>query len=593
MSVVAVKRSAAAVSRRIRHVILLEGSMKVRTGVVALLLMVAVQVAAATKAEQIDTLLTKASELRQFNGTVLVADASGVIFKKGYGYANFEWQIPNAPDVRFRLGSITKQFTSMAVMQLVAEGKLALDRKITDYLPDYRKDTGDRITITHLLNHTSGIPSYTSQPGFFAEVSRDPYTVADFVKKHASGDLEFEPGSKWAYNNSGYFILGAIVEKVTGKPYAEVLQERIFTPLGMKASGYDLARPVIARRASGYQYAGGTYVNAPYLDMTIPYAAGSLYSTVEDLYLWDRALYTDQLLREDLKKQLFTPTLQNYGFGWSIANKKLDDEKTEVGTIGHNGGIHGFNTVLLRVPEKKELVVLLDNTSRGDTLDSLAASIVSVLHGIEPRQPRKLVADELQESTNAAAIVAKYREMRKAGSNAYNFRESDLNNIGYALLSQGKVDDAIEVFKLNVEMYPQAFNPYDSLAEAYAVKGEKELAIANYRKSYELNAENKNALTAIERLEKPAAPVEMKYPLEAFVGRYELAPTFILSFFIEDGKLMTQATGQPKLNLTADSATEFSVVGVPARVVFEMDGMKAKAVTLFQGGREMKAKRVE
>ena len=200
----------------------------------------------------------------------------------------------------------------------------------------------------------------------------------------------------WAYNNSGYFLLGAIIEKVTGKTYAEAVQERIFDPLGMKASGYDLAAPLIPKRASGYQLAAGKYINAPYLDMTIPYAAGSLYSTVEDLYLWDRALYTEKLLKDDLKKQMFTPGLQEYGFGWSIRKTKLDDGKTELDVVQHSGGIHGFNTLLVRVPKRKELVVLLDNTSRGDMLNGLAASILSILHGVEPRQPRKSLVDELQ-----------------------------------------------------------------------------------------------------------------------------------------------------------------------------------------------------
>ncbi|HEX8154005.1 MAG TPA: serine hydrolase domain-containing protein, partial [Thermoanaerobaculia bacterium] len=280
---------------------------------------------AATKAESIDALVRKYNELRQFNGTVLVADASGVVHKKGYGYANFEWEIPNAPDVRFRLGSITKQFTSMVVMQLVAEGKIALGAPVTTYLTDYRKDTGDRVAIRHLLNHTSGIPSYTGLPGFFANEVRNAYEPAAFIRKWTMGDLEFEPGTQWKYNNSGYFLLGAIIEKVTGKPYAEAVQERIFGPLGMKASGYDLARPLIRKRANGYQLSGGQYVNAPYLDMTIPYAAGSLYSTVEDLYLWDRALYTDKLLKAELKTQMFTPVLHDYGFGWVINKVKLDD----------------------------------------------------------------------------------------------------------------------------------------------------------------------------------------------------------------------------------------------------------------------------
>ena len=139
--------------------------------------------------------------------------------------ANIEWGISNTPETKFRLGSITKQFTSMLILQLVDQGKIKLDGKLTDYLPDYRKDVGDKVTIHNLLTHTSGIPSYTDQPGFFENVSRNPYKVADFVKKYASGDLLFEPGSKFAYNNSGYFLLGAIIERVTGKPYEQVLRK--------------------------------------------------------------------------------------------------------------------------------------------------------------------------------------------------------------------------------------------------------------------------------------------------------------------------------------------------------------------------------
>jgi CubicO group peptidase (beta-lactamase class C family) len=179
---------------------------------------------------------------------VLVADGGKVIYKKGFGMANMEWEIPNQTDTKFRIGSVTKQFTATLVLQLTEEGKIKLDGKITDYLPDYRKDTGDKVTIHHLLNHTSGIPSYTGLPGFFQNESRNPYGVKEFVKKFASGDLEFEPGSKFSYNNSGYFLLGAIIEQVTGKPYARVLQERIFDPLGMKDTGYDDDAPLPIRR---------------------------------------------------------------------------------------------------------------------------------------------------------------------------------------------------------------------------------------------------------------------------------------------------------------------------------------------------------
>src|SRR6185436_16225580 len=175
---------------------------------------------------KIQEVLTLANKYRQFNGSALVAENGKVIYKGGFGLANMEWNIANAADTKFRLGSITKQFTATLTMQLVEQGKIKLDGKISDYLPDYRKDIGEKVTIHHLLTHTSGIPSYTSQPRFFEDVSRNPYKVDEFVKKYASGDLEFEPGSKYSYNNSGYFLLGAIIERVTGKPYEQVLKEK-------------------------------------------------------------------------------------------------------------------------------------------------------------------------------------------------------------------------------------------------------------------------------------------------------------------------------------------------------------------------------
>jgi len=226
-------------------------------------------------AAKIQEALALAHKYRQFNGTVLVAENGKIIFKQGFGMANMEWGIPNTPDTKFRLGSITKQFTSMLTLQLVEQQKIKLDGKISDYLPDYRKDTGDKVTIHHLLTHTSGIPSYTGQPGFFENVSRNPYKVDEFVKKYASGNLEFEPGTKFSYNNSGYFLLGAIIEKVTGKPYEQVLKENIFDPVGMKDTGYDHYDTLLQKRAAGYTKTADGYRNAAYLDMSIPYAAGS------------------------------------------------------------------------------------------------------------------------------------------------------------------------------------------------------------------------------------------------------------------------------------------------------------------------------
>jgi CubicO group peptidase (beta-lactamase class C family) len=251
-------------------------------------------------AAKIDKLMSQYADCCSFTGTVLVSDHDKVIFKKGYGLANREWNIPNTPEVKFRLGSITKQFTSMLIMQQVAKGSIKLEGHITDYLPYYRQDTGSKVTISQLLSHTSGIPSYTDDPKFFADVSRNYYAVDDFVKKFCSGDLQFDPGSKFHYDNSGFFLLGAILEHVTGKTYEALLKEQILDPLGMKDSGYDHYADILTKRASGYQQELAGAANAPYLDMALPYAAGSLYSTVEDLYKWDQALYTDKLLPNDL-----------------------------------------------------------------------------------------------------------------------------------------------------------------------------------------------------------------------------------------------------------------------------------------------------
>ncbi|WP_426750561.1 serine hydrolase [Myxococcus sp. Y35] len=480
-----------------------------RAGVVSAfvaLFLVAPLAEAASKKQELERYIRRFHEQGMFNGTVLVANESGILLKKGYGSANFEWKVPNTPDTKFRIGSITKSFTATVILQLVAEGKLQLDDPITQHLPDYRKDTGDRVTITHLLNHTSGIPSFTSAPEY-RDNHRTPYSVAEFVKKSCSGDLEFEPGTKFAYNNSGYYLLGAIIEKLTGQTYAEAVQARILGPLGMKDSGYDVTATVLPKRASGYEPAPGGLVNADYIDMGQPYAAGSLYSTVEDLYRWDRAFYGDTLMPAALKQKMLTPGLQHYGFGWAIAPLKLHDDKTSIQGILHSGGINGFASILVRAPERKEVVILLDNTSRG-SLQEIAGGVLSILHGIPPRPARRPIGTVMLEALDkgsSAKAIATYRTLKKTKASEYDFSESQLNTVGYQLLRVGRVADAIEVFKLNVEMFPTGANCYDSLGEAYAASGDKARAIENYRKSLELDPKNENAVKQLKQLEQPEA----------------------------------------------------------------------------------------
>lgn len=427
-----------------------------------------------------------------------------MIFKKGFGLADFEWKIPNTPDTRFRLGSITKQFTATLVLQLVEEGRLSLDTPLARALPYYRQDTGARVTIHHLLAHTSGIPSYTSLATFFNEVSRDPYEVQAFALQYCSGELEFEPGTKFRYNNSGYFLLGAIVEQVTGKSYAEVLKQRILDPLGMRATGYDLAAPLIEKRARGYERSLGGVRNAPYLDMSLPFAAGAMYSTVEDLYLWDQALYADRLLPGPAKQRMFTPQLEDYAYGWGIGKKPIGPDKAERLTIGHGGGINGFNTLITRIPEDRHLVVLLNNTG-GTSLDAMFAGIADILYGRTPAPLKQPIASALYETiekAGVAAAVARYRELKASRAAEFDLSEAQLNRLGYELLRQKQDAGAIEIFKLNVEAFPESGNVYDSLAEAYMKAGEKELAIKNYAKSLERSPGNRNAVEQLATLMK-------------------------------------------------------------------------------------------
>lgn len=548
------------------------------------------------KAQKINDLVKTYFDYGQFNGTVLVAENGKVIYKKGFGMANMEWEIPNHPDTKFRIGSVTKQFTAALIMQLVEEGKIKLDGKLTDYLTDYRKDTGDKVTIHQLLNHTSGIPSYTGLPGFMANESRDPYSVGNFVKKFASGDLEFEPGTKFAYNNSGYFLLGAIVEKVTGKTYEAVLRERITGPLDMQNTGYDNNAPLLKKRAQGYQKTPDGYVNAAYLDMALPYSAGSMYSTVEDLYKWDQSLYEDKILSAESKKLMFTPGLENYGYGFDIRDSPIGktDQKTKV--ISHGGGINGFNCLFTRMVDRKNLVVVLDNVGLGRYQGNITKSIANILNGQPVVGPKKSIAEAIYKTAKekgGAAAVAEYRKLQSENSGIFDFSENELNTLGYQLLGFDKTKDAIEIFKLNVEMFPTASNPYDSLGEAYLKADQKDLALVNYKKAVELDPENKNAKRIVNQLEGKDVKIDPAV-FDPYVGDYELAPNFILTISSEGGKLMGQATGQGKLALETVSETQFVAPSVGANISFEKDPEgKVTGLVLIQGGRTIKGKKTK
>ena len=575
-----------------------------RTAFVAVIAFVATLTVsfAQTKTTQLDELLNKYTEYGQFNGSVLVADHGKVIYKKGFGLANREWDIPNAPDTKHRLGSITKQFTAMLIMQLVAEGKLDLQATVFKYLPDYSKVNGEKITIHQLLNHTSGTPNYTSFPNFFKELSRNPYTPTEMVRMYADSILDFTPGERFSYSNSGYITLGAIIEKVTGKTYEEVLQEKIFTPLKMNNSGYDHHNTILKKRAAGYEMKGSKPENAPYIDMSTPYAAGSMYSTVEDLFIWDQALYTEKLLPKkyrDMMYEKYVPAFgQYYGYGWSVGYFPVGNTKDSTEIIGHGGGINGFNTLITRMPKEKSTIILLNNTGRAP-LEDITIAINGILHGATYDLPKQSLANLVYKEIidkDLKAGLAFYEKNKD--SKEYSKSESEMNTMGYTLLQAGKKKEAEAIFKLNMEAFPKSANVYDSYAEALMEQGKNELAIANYKKSIELNPGNQNGIDMLKKLgvETEGIVKDVTVPdavLETYVGNYELKPGFVLTVTKEGSQLKAQATGQPDFEIFPKTETEFYVKVVAAQITFNKNSAGVvESLTLFQGGQEIVGKKI-
>jgi CubicO group peptidase (beta-lactamase class C family) len=562
----------------------------------ALLLVLAAPAPAQPLADELDAVLAGFHDARQLNGAVLVAEGDSVLYERGFGEANMAWEIPNAPDTRFRIGSVTKQFTAALVLQLVEEGRLALDGRVTDYLPDYPAAHGDRITVHHLLTHTSGIPSYTSLPEF-VDLMRDPYEPDSFLTVFAERELEFDPGSAWAYSNSGYFLLGVLIEAVTGHPYDEVLRDRLLAPLGLTDTGYDHYGAIIERRAEGYVQAGNGYERAAYLDTSLPYAGGMMYSTVRDLHAWNRALYGGALFEQPATlMKMLTPYENAYGYGVGVGDVEVGERSATA--IRHSGGINGFSAQLWYLPDEDYTIAVLDNTA-GDTR-SVVDAVARVLYGQPqpaPQIPISTVVSETLESEGLDAAVAHYRQLKANAPEAYDFGEDQLNRLGYHYLRRGDVDTALRIFQLNVEAYPEASNPYDSLGEAYMEAGDDERAIANYRKALELNPGSTNARQMLRRLgvEIEEADVAVAEDvLTSYVGRYQLQPDFAIEITREGDRLFAQATGQQRFEIFPSTENEFYLKVVDAQLTFNRgDEGDVTSLTLHQNGQHMPAEKVE
>ena len=319
-----------------------------------------------------DEVVRASFEADEFTGAVLVARDGEVLLDRGYGFANREWSVPNDGDTKFRLGSVTKQFTAVAIMLLNERGLVDLDAPVKTYLPD-APDAWDGVTVRHLLTHTAGVPNFTDFDDYGASKTL-PATIDSLIGRFRDRPLDFQPGEGWSYSNSGYILLTAIVEKASGKSYAEFVAETLFQPLGMADSGYDSHAAVLPRRASGYAPTARGIVNADYIDMSIPQGAGALYSTTRDLLKWEQGLFGGRLLTPASLALLTTPVRNQYAFGLAV---------TQAGgntTIAHSGGIEGFNTHMAWDPDRRMTVIVLGNLN-GPGSDQVAGSLMALARG--------------------------------------------------------------------------------------------------------------------------------------------------------------------------------------------------------------------
>jgi CubicO group peptidase (beta-lactamase class C family) len=303
---------------------------------------------------EIDAYLRDLTEQDEFTGSVLVARDGEILISGGYGMADREEQIPNTENTRYLLTSNTKMFTSMAIQILKTQGKLDVQDRICLHLLSC-PETWDEITIHHLLTHTSGIPNYTAFPDF-NQTKGEPTTMEEMVDRFRDKPLEISPGEEWVYSNSGIFLLGVIIEQVSGLSYEAFLQEYIFDPLGMADSGYYHNTEILA---VGYTGEGDQWFRSVYVDMSVIFSTGAVYSTAVDMYRWDQALYTEKLIPQDLLEQAFTPyedtPIGGYGYGWLIT------ERHNRPLIRHGGVADGYVSVIERYIDDRVTLILLSN----------------------------------------------------------------------------------------------------------------------------------------------------------------------------------------------------------------------------------------
>ena len=520
--------------------------------------------------QQVDEILSEQYERQGPGAAALIYKDGDVIYRKGFGYANIELDVKMKPEHVFEIGSITKQFTAIAILMLEEQGKLKVEDDITKFIPDYPSN-GKSITIHQLLNHTSGIKSYTNMQSFQQKARTDmtPSEIIDFVKNEP---MDFDPGEQYLYNNSGYVILGHIIEVVTGTSYEEFVQKNFFDKLGMTNSYYGSHSKVIKNRAYGYSDRGG-YVNADYLSMTLPYAAGSLMSNVDDLLKWQKALNTYQLIsKATYEKAINGSTLNNgekIGYGYGLGAGTIQGSKS----ISHGGGIFGYTTQGIYLPEEDVFVSVLTNcdcTSPGSITNKIAAIAIG--------KPFPSIKN---------AVSLNQSQLSK-WLGAYEFPDGAIRYITLEdnkLYSQRENSTKFEIYPLSETRY--IFEEGDIEYNFSMVNGKKQ---ASFKTDTEVIGTEIDKTPPASRAEITLSESELK----EYIGKYELSPGFIIKISARNGKIFAQATGQGENEIFAEAKDKFYLKVVAADLVFGRDeNGKVNMVTLYQGGQQAPGKKIE
>ncbi|MBX2946588.1 MAG: serine hydrolase [Cyclobacteriaceae bacterium] len=547
----------------------------IRKTLLLILLVCSIGAFAQSTSENLDKILKEHFSASEPGAAVLVVQNDKVLLRKGYGIAEINRKQPIEPDMVFRIGSITKQFTSTAILKLVSEGKLSLQDELSKHLPDFK--TEHPVTIEQLLNHTSGIKSYTSVPErMTTEAKKTKVSVAEMLGYIQGYPIDFKPGEKWLYNNSAYFLLGAVIEKVTGKTYNDYINQNFFQPLKMTASYPDDSKP-IARQAGGYNKgAENVYTMADYVHPSIPYSAGSIFSSVDDLWKWNQSVFGYKLVKKELLEKAWEPTqttsgdVESYGYGWQLG--KVGGSKA----IGHGGGIDGFLSFEVYVPELKIYVCLLANNTSVNPED-IAYTLAEEVAGVRSKKPEAITLTAAQRD----AYVGVYK--------INDQEERVITRKGDQYFSQRSGGTKFEIYPYAVDKF--AFKETNTRIEFKRDNSGTVTEMEMLDRSFVTRKATKtNKPIPAEREEFVMNPTDF----DVYVGEYELAPTFIIKVWREENNYKAQATGQPPFEIYPESASKFFLKVVDAQIEFNRDDKGVvTSMILHQAGRAMPGKKVK